>query len=72
MSDPETARRIDTLEERIAYQDDAIETLNQTITRQWDQIDAMARQIALLADRLREAEARTAASSPNDVPPPHY
>ncbi|WP_038956507.1 SlyX family protein, partial [Bradyrhizobium japonicum] len=42
--------RIDTLETRIAYQDDTIETLNQTITAQWKQIDALTRKIAELGE----------------------
>ncbi|WP_158667897.1 SlyX family protein, partial [Bradyrhizobium guangdongense] len=49
--------RIDTLETRLAYQDDTIETLNQTITAQWKQIDLLTRKIAELGERLREAEA---------------
>ncbi|EJN14234.1 hypothetical protein PMI42_02202 [Bradyrhizobium sp. YR681] len=62
--------RIDALEMRIAYQDDTIETLNQTITAQWKQIDALTRKITELGDRLQEAEA----SAPGAVSerPPHY
>ena len=62
--------RIDTLETRLAYQDDAIETLNQTITAQWKQIDALTRQLAALSDRLQEAE--TQAPGPANERPPHY
>lgn len=62
--------RIDALEERLTYQDDTIETLNQTITEQWKQIDALKRQIAALGDRLQEAEAR--APGPANERPPHY
>ena len=62
--------RIDTLETRIAYQDDTIETLNQTITAQWKQIDALTRKIAELGERLQEAE--TNAPGPTNEPPPHY
>lgn len=72
MTDTEIVRRIEALEERITYQDDAIETLNQTITRQWAQIDALTRQIANLTDRLREAEAKSTMGAPRDEPPPHY
>lgn len=64
------SERIDTLETRLAYQDDAIETLNQTITSQWNQIDALTRQIAQLNERLQEAEAN-APNAANERPP-HY
>ena len=64
------SERIDTLETRLAYQDDTIETLNQTITAQWKQIDLLTRKIAELGERLREAEAN--APGPANEPPPHY
>ena len=62
--------RIDTLETRLAYQDDAIETLNQTITAQWKQIDALTRRIAELGERLQEAEANAPGAA--NERPPHY
>jgi SlyX protein len=62
--------RIDVLETRLTFQDVTIETLNQTITEQWQQIDALTRQVALLSERLQEAEAN--APSPANEPPPHY
>jgi len=62
--------RIDAMETRIAYQDDTIETLNQTITAQWKQIDVLTRKIAELGERLQEAEAN-APDAANERPP-HY
>lgn len=62
--------RIDALEMRIAYQDDTIETLNQIITAQWKQIDALTRKIAELGEQLQEAEAN--APGPANERPPHY
>lgn len=62
--------RIDTLEMRLAYQDDTIETLNQTITAQWKQIDVLTRRVAELSERLQEAEAN--APGPANERPPHY
>ena len=57
MSDATTlSERIDALEMRLTYQDETIETLNQTITAQWKQIDALTRQLAELNERLQEAE----------------
>jgi SlyX protein len=64
------SERIDALEARLAYQDDTIETLNQTITAQWKQIDTLTRQVAALSDRLQEAEARS--PGPAHERPPHY
>ena len=64
------SERIDTMETRIAYQDDTIETLNQTITAQWKQIDALTRQLAELKDRLQDAESN--AAGPVNERPPHY
>jgi len=70
-SDPKAlADRIDALEVRVTFQDDAIETLNKTVTEQWAKIDAMARQLAALSERLTEAETQLP-RAPNE-PPPHY
>ena len=62
--------RIDALEMRLTYQDVTIETLNQTITAQWVEIDRLTRQVAELKERLREAESN--APGPANEPPPHY
>ncbi|MGT2437695.1 SlyX family protein [Bradyrhizobium betae] len=64
------SERVDALEMRIAYQDDTIETLNQTITAQWKQIDVLTRKIAELGERLQDAEA-SAPGAANERPP-HY
>jgi SlyX protein len=71
MSDNKTlSDRIDALETRLMFQDETIETLNKTITEQWKQIDALTRQIAVLGERLREAETRVPGAA--NEPPPHY
>jgi SlyX protein len=62
--------RIDTLETRLTFQDETIEALNNTITAQWQKIDALTRQVAALSDRLAESEARAPGAS--NEPPPHY
>ena len=71
MSDADALReRIDALEMRLTYQDVTIETLNQTITAQWAEIDKLRRQLAELKERVREAESN--AAGPSNEPPPHY
>lgn len=62
--------RIDALETRLTYQDEAIETLNQAITKQWLEIDRLTRRLAEMKERLQEAESQTPA--PTNEPPPHY
>ena len=71
MSDEKTlSDRIDALETRLTFQDETIETLNKTITAQWQHIDALTRQVANLNERLQEAESQAPAVS--NEPPPHY
>jgi SlyX protein len=62
--------RIDALEMWLTFQDETIETLNQTLTAQWQQIDALTRQVAALRERLQQAE--SSAAGPANEPPPHY
>jgi SlyX protein len=71
MSDLKTlSDRIDVLETRLTFQDETIETLNKTITAQWQKIDALTRQLVNLNERLQEAE--THAPGAANEPPPHY
>ena len=60
--------RIDVLEARLTFQDVTIETLNNTITAQWQKIDALTRQVV----ELREQLAGTHAADSEQEPPPHY
>jgi SlyX protein len=76
MSSPKTldietlADRVDTLEARLTFQDDAIETLNKTVTEQWAKIEALTRRLVALSERLQEAESQM--PGPANEPPPHY
>jgi SlyX protein len=71
MSDLRTlSDRIDVLETRLTFHDVTIETLNKTITAQWQQIDVLTRKVANLSERLRDAESH--APGAGNEPPPHY
>jgi SlyX protein len=69
MGEKELSDRVDALEARLMYQDETIETLNQAITEQWQKIEALARQVTGLGERLREAETNP---GPANERPPHY
>jgi SlyX protein len=64
--------RIEQLETTVAYQEQAIEDLNKVITSQWQEIEALKRQLAKFGDQLREVEANPALAPQDEPPPPHY
>ena len=76
MSDPDDASlnalaaRIDSLEARLTFQDDTVDTLNKTVTEQWARIDILTHQLAKLGERLAEAEMQWPRAA--NEPPPHY
>lgn len=70
MSDANLSERIEVLETRLTFQEETIETLNNTVTAQWLKIDALTRQLEALSERLREAEAGAPGAA--NEPPPHY
>ncbi|MDQ0395979.1 SlyX family protein [Labrys monachus] len=73
MNDIDTlTARIDTLETRLAFQDEIIEDLNQAIVAQWKQIEALTRRLARLDDRMQATELRADLAGLPEPPPPHY
>ena len=70
MSEKELGARIDALEARLMFQEATIETLNATVTAQWQAIDLLKRRVAALTEQLAEAEVN--APAPANERPPHY
>jgi SlyX protein len=66
--------RLDELETRLAFQDDLIESLNDTIARQDRELVELSRRLRALESKIEDlAEAATAAGGPADQEvPPHY
>ena len=65
-----TEQRLDEMEMRIAHQDRTITELNDVITAQWKQLEAMARQLRRLGEELESMEGGDAPSA--NQKPPHY
>ncbi len=64
--------RLEALEIRVAYQEQVIEDLNQTVIDQWKKIDALRRHLNELLDRVQEAEDNSGSPRAPEPPPPHY
>jgi SlyX protein len=63
--------RLTEIEIKLAFAEDLIETLSQTVFRQQGQLDSLQQQLRLLHQQMQDAqpdEART----PRDDIPPHY
>lgn len=63
--------RINELEAKVTFQQDAIDNLNDVITSQWKIIDQLKSQVTKLDDQLYELEMSTA-GAPSNQKPPHY
>lgn len=64
--------RIVELETRLAFQEDAIHHLNQTVADQQRQIDALNKLVEQLKQRLQSLSPSPLESDQPEPPPPHY
>ncbi len=65
-------KRIIELETRLAYQDHLVGELNEVVTRQQDQLDALAAEVKRIRQHLREQHGSGLARPDEEAPPPHY
>jgi SlyX protein len=63
--------RLIELETKLAFAEDLLETLNQTVARQQVQIDSLQQQLRLLHQQLKHTQPDDT-TSPRDEIPPHY
>jgi len=66
------AARLDDLETKLSLAEDLLDTLNMTVFRQQEQIQALQRQLNELARQLAGMGAPDANARPIDEVPPHY
>ncbi len=65
--------RITELEIRLTHMEDVLETLNQSIIRQNNEIDSLQLQVSILEKKLKAAQAASpVAHESEETPPPHY
>lgn len=63
--------RLTDLEVKVAFQDDLLDALNLTVTRQQQQIDLLQEQIRVLYQQLRSNQPGNDPSAGHEIPP-HY
>jgi SlyX protein len=67
-----TDERLTELEVKLAFQDDLLDTLNLTVTRQQQQIELLQQQLRLLYQQMRSNAPDSDPSAPQHEIPPHY
>lgn len=66
------ATRLDDLEAKLSLAEDLLDTLNMTVFRQQEQIQALQRQLGQLAGQVAGMGAPDPHARPMDEVPPHY
>jgi SlyX protein len=64
-------KRLAELETKLAFAEDMIDTLNQTVFRQQEQLDSLQQQLRLLHQRLQNALPEETRNLRDEIPP-HY
>ena len=64
--------QIDRLEMKLAYQEDTIETLNQTVISQQNTIDDLQRTMNAVVEKLKAGASSNSNISQEQELPPHY
>lgn len=68
----EQAKQIAELETKVAFQEHAIEELNQVLVEQQFILEKMQLQLRHLAAKLKDLQPSNIASQAEETPPPHY
>lgn len=68
----EHSERIDELEIKFAYQQEAVESLSAEVAKQWTAIDKLKRQVGIMHDQMANMAADDAGKPIDEPLPPHY
>ena len=71
MPDKDILKRLEDIEIKFAFQTNVVDDLNNTVTQQWAEIDALKKQIQILKAQIIDLR-ENKDQSPENVVPPHY
>ncbi|MCC2617025.1 SlyX family protein [Aestuariibacter halophilus] len=60
------------LQMKVAFQEDTIEQLNEALSSQQKQLDALTFQMRHVVDKLKQVQPSNIARPDEETPPPHY
>ena len=72
MSKDDLNARIAELETTLAFQDDLLQSLNQVVIRQEEQILQITRELKSLREQVASMSPEPGISNSEEAPPPHY
>lgn len=65
-------QRLTELESRVAFQDDAIQKLNDVVVSQQEQINMLLGDLKYLNEKVKDLTSELIATEDQETPPPHY
>ncbi len=72
MNDDALNARLEKLEERAAFQEQAIDDLSHALTEQWKLLETFKREVSRLTDELKAVGEAVDQGGHREPPPPHY
>lgn len=71
-TEPDMQACVIELETKVTFHEQALQVLNEVVTHQQQQIEALVREVNTLKDRLRAAAPSPVGPLEDEKPPPHY
>ena len=68
----ELVKRINELENQVAFQDELVESLNKVVAKQELDLIDLKRQVGVISERLQDIGDAAPGAAPQDETPPHY
>ncbi|MDM7862251.1 SlyX family protein [Alteromonas sp. ASW11-36] len=72
MTKQDLQAQIDELQSKLAFQEHTIDSLNEALSTQQEQMIDMERKLKFVIDKIKTLQQSNIASADEETPPPHY